>query len=119
MNTKNTCDINNHVFIKANPRITLKEEKDRWGVLYSPDIDFSLCVNPECILLWKQMRNQSTVHDVTENLKKRFYSVPDSFEKDVLGLIEGLTKIGFVTTFVPDDNADQLDHLKEVKYECH
>lgn len=102
MTTKKKIEINRNTKIMANPRITLQEEPDRWGLLYDPNIDFSLGMNPTSVFLWKQLENKTTIKDITTKIKDGFSNVPMGIEKEVTQLVKGLMKLEFVTA-TPDE----------------
>lgn len=81
--------------IMANPRITLQEQPDRWGLLYDPDRDFSLGINPECVFLWKQMLDRTTASEAAEKIRRHYSSVPPGIEEKVRSLFEGFLQSGF------------------------
>jgi hypothetical protein len=101
----NKFNFNPYDLFKANPRITLQEEADRWGLLYDPEKDFSMGINRETVFLWKQLTYPTTIHNISRNISHHFQGVPVEIEKEVAQLVKGFIDIGFVQ--------------REVPHECH
>ncbi len=97
MATKKKIEINGSSKFMVNPRITLQEEPDRWGLLYDPHIDFSLGINPGSVVLWKLLETKTTVKEIAAGIRKKFAHVPVGIEKEIISFVKGLLKIGFVT----------------------
>lgn len=83
--------------VMVNPHITLQEEADHWGLLYHPEIDFSMAVNPESIFLWKLMQQKTTISEMARTIKSHFHVVPHDIEQLILNVVVGFTRIGFTT----------------------
>lgn len=76
----------------ANPSVVLREESDDWALLFNPDKDSVLTVDPVAVYIWKHLDGKNTIGDIMEDLRKDCEGVPDDAEKYVIDLIQDLEK---------------------------
>lgn len=76
--------------IMAKPGILLQEEADNWGILYNSETDFSFGINPVSVFIWKQMKNKTTVDELSIKVRKNCTGVPGEVEKHIIQFIEKL-----------------------------
>lgn len=97
MATNNSMEINGNSTIKANPGISLREEPDRWGLLYHKGNNFTMGITPETVFIWKQIESQNTVKDIAARVKKRLTRVSTDIEKEIIQLVRNLSKKDFIS----------------------
>jgi len=83
--------------VMAKPGVLLKEEDDKWGILYDPDTDLSFTINPVGIFIWKQLKTPSTAKHLLSKVKETFTNVPLEVEADVIDLIKHLQEKNLVS----------------------
>jgi len=88
----------------ANPDVSLREENDDGALLFNPDTDALLIINPIGELIWKFLTvYPRTRADVIEHLKEICDDVPaDKVEADVDEFLKDLHNRGFIGEVVDD-----------------
>jgi len=81
--------------ITANPVVSCRVEGDEGALLFNPDTDNTLLINPTGVMLWNFISQPRTVDEILAYIRESFSNSPDhaSLRKDV---------ITFVTDLVPD-----------------
>jgi hypothetical protein len=95
---KSNIDMNS--IIRPKSGIELKEEEDRWGLLYDPEKDFSVGLTPVSVFIWKELKGNNSIKDIAAKVRKQFTSVPGEVEADAIEFIESLVEneLAFVET---------------------
>jgi SynChlorMet cassette protein ScmD len=78
----------------ANPSVVLREEFDDWAILFDPDSDLTLGINPMGVLVWKCLDGKSSVSEILNALNERCDGVPEDAETHVRDFIDDLLKRG-------------------------
>jgi hypothetical protein len=81
--------------ITANPVVSCRIEGEEGALLFNPDTDSTLLINPTGILVWNFIGQTRTVEEIVEYVTRSYTSCPDpaSLRKDIES---------FVTDLVPD-----------------
>ena len=79
-----------------NPGAVFREEFDKWGVLFSPDTDATLALNPTGVMLWKLIDGTRSFGEIVDEFTRRFGDAPDSVADDVQTMMNILVEDGFV-----------------------
>jgi SynChlorMet cassette protein ScmD len=77
---------------KVKPSVVLREEFDDWAILFDPDTNTTLGINPMGVYVWKYLDGKHTFNDVLEDVKKNCNSVPDDAESHLKDFIDDLIK---------------------------
>lgn len=78
----------------VNPSVVLREEFDDWAILFDPDSNVILGVNPVGVSVWKCLDGKRTVKDVLKEIKRDYDDMPDDAETHVRDFIADLLKRG-------------------------
>jgi len=81
--------------IAANPVVSCRIEGDDGALLFNPDTDNTLLINPTGIFIWNFISQPRTIEEIVEYITRSYSSSPDraSVQKDVES---------FVTDLAPD-----------------
>ena len=88
----------------ANPVVVLREELDKWAVLFNPDTADAVGINPVGIVIWRLMDGQRKVDDIVAEVKNSFSDVPEVVDQDITSFIDDLTERGFVVYELESSN---------------
>ncbi len=81
---------------RANPVISFKDEGDEGAVLYNPDTDKVVIVNPVGAEIWRFMEEQRTADEVVAMLTENFSGVdPDRAREDMIEFLNNFEE-GFI-----------------------
>ena len=96
----NDVNIDRGSKIVAKEGVILREEADKWGLLYDPEKDFNFVINPVSVFIWKRLNGNFTVDEIVDGVKKNFESVTAEVEADVIEFIDALvkSKMGIIVT---------------------
>lgn len=78
----------------ANSMIVLREEFDDWALLFDPDTDNTLGINPIGVFIWKRLDGKHTIGDILEELCENCDEIPEDAEKDIKEFIDDLVEKG-------------------------
>ena len=62
--------------VMGNPSVVLREEFDDWAVLFNPDSNAVLGINPMGVYLWKLMDGKRTVKKILDEMRKDCKNIP-------------------------------------------
>jgi SynChlorMet cassette protein ScmD len=79
---------------KVNPTVVLREEFDDWAILFDPDTNVTLGINPMGVYIWKCLDGKHTINEILEDVRKNCDSVPDDAESHLVDFIEDLIQRG-------------------------
>ncbi len=81
----NKAGINLNGRITANPVVSCRIEGDDGALLFNPDTDTPLLINPTGIIVWNFINQPRTVEEIVEYITKSFSNNPDraSVRKDI------------------------------------
>jgi SynChlorMet cassette protein ScmD len=82
----------------AEPRIRVREESDKWVILFDPDTGNARVLNPIGVFVWKLLDGTHSVPEIVAQVREYYEKVPDEVENQVIEFIEVLEKKGFVQT---------------------
>lgn len=85
----------------ANSTIVFREEFDDWAILFDPDTNETLGMNPVSAFLWKKLDGQHNQEDILKLVKENYDDVPDDASEHInifLADIERRGWIGFAQT---------------------
>ncbi len=76
---------------KANPDVSCRDEGDDGGLLYDPDTNDSVLINPSGLLLWSFLESPRTLPELTQHLVKELGApTEEQANQDATEFIEGL-----------------------------
>ena len=81
----------------ANPLIVLREEFDDWAILFDPDSNITLGINPIGVYVWKLMGGNRTIEDVLAKIRDNFEDVSDKAVSHLFDFLEDLIQRGLAT----------------------
>lgn len=90
LNKDDTCSIN--------PNIVLREEYDNWAILFDPDSNTTLGINPIGVSIWKLMTDKYSIGEILHKLEGQFENIPDDAHSHLTEFIEELYKKGLITS---------------------
>ncbi len=67
MTEEKNSNIDINSVIRPKPGVEIKEEPDRWGLLYDPGRDFCCGINPVSVFIWKELNGHIAIKDITAN----------------------------------------------------
>lgn len=89
----------------ANPDVSCREEGPDGALLFNPDTDAVLVINPTGLVIWQALEQARTKDDIITNLMERCEDVPsDQAATDVNEFIEILESGGFIGKIVASDS---------------
>ncbi len=69
--------MNNQIKYKANPVVSFKDEGNEGAVLYNPDTDKCVILNPVGAAVWLYLENPKTLDEIVLKLNEEFSGVDD------------------------------------------
>ena len=88
----------------ANPDVSCREESTDGAILFNPDTDAVLVINPIGLMIWQALVQARTKDDIIANLMESCENVPpDQVATDVNEFIETLESGGFAGKIVEND----------------
>jgi len=78
--------------IRANPVVSCRPEGDDGALLFNPDTDSTLLINPTGILVWTYLSEARTIAEVATYLASMFSNCPDAaaLQKDAETFVSAL-----------------------------
>ena len=80
----------------ANPVVVLREEFDKWAVLFNPDTAAAVGINPVGVAIWKLLDGNHSPEEIADEIKDRFSDVPEEAGKQITSFLDDLVSRGFV-----------------------
>jgi SynChlorMet cassette protein ScmD len=80
----------------ANPSVVLREEFDDWAILFDPDSNVTLGINPMGVQVWKCLDGKHSVGEILNELRESCEDVPQDAETHVREFVDDLLKRGLV-----------------------
>lgn len=92
---------------QANPDVSCREEAPGEGaILFNPDIDAVLVINPTSLLLWRALTQPCTIEDLKACLLASCDGVPvDEVSSDIEAFLKALLPGGFIGEVVKGGQA--------------
>ena len=78
----------------VNPCIVLREEFDKWALLFDPDTNAIFTIDPVAVFVWKRLDGRHTVADILKELRKRCNDAPPDATGYIDNFIQELIKNG-------------------------
>ena len=89
----------------ANPDVSCREEGTDGVILFNPDTDAVLVINPTGLVIWQALAQARTKDDIVANLMEICEDVPpDQVITDVNEFIDTLESRGFIGKVLEDNN---------------
>ena len=79
----------------VNPVVVLREEADDWAILFNPDTNQAVGVNPTGVLIWKLLDGRRNLDEVDREVRQRLSNVPDDSAGEILRFAGSLVESGF------------------------
>jgi SynChlorMet cassette protein ScmD len=76
----------------ANPEIVFREEFDDWAVLFNPETGDGFGINPVGVFIWKNLKGELTIGELTSKLILECEDTPDDTETYVFEFIQQLVE---------------------------
>lgn len=83
--------------MKTNPFVMLKEEFDGNGVLFNPDNNKLLTLNPAGVTLWKAFRSGATAEEGAKALTEQFEVSLELAQQDTDKFIQDLLRLDLIS----------------------
>jgi hypothetical protein len=81
----------------ANPDVSCREEGPEGALLFNPDTDGMMVINPTGLLIWQELSRPRTQDQIVSRLAEACDGVPDAeVEDDVAEFLQTLLPGGFV-----------------------
>lgn len=82
----------------VNPDVSCRPEGEDGALLFNPDTDQILVINPTGLLIWEALREPRTQAQVVEAFSAQCEGLPDAAEvqRDVAEFLEQLAAKGFI-----------------------
>lgn len=78
----------------VNPSVVLREEFDDWAILFDPDSNLTLGINPMGVHIWKCLDGTRTIREILLELRSNYDDVPDDAEAQIEDFIQDLVQRG-------------------------
>jgi hypothetical protein len=80
-----------------NPDVLLKEEDEDGALVFNPDTDKILVLNPTGLFIWNRCDGNIRLEDLVTSVRRSFSSVPEEqVGGDVRGFVEKMIAEGFI-----------------------
>lgn len=80
----------------ANSMVVFREEFDDWAVLFDPDANVTLGLNPVSAYVWKKLDGRHTIESILKSLKAECDEVPEDAARHIDDFLADLEKRGLV-----------------------
>ncbi|HOJ51438.1 MAG TPA: PqqD family peptide modification chaperone [Syntrophales bacterium] len=70
-------------YLKANPKLVLREESDDWAVLFDPDTGHTYALNPVAVLIWKHLTGTNSEQDIWQLINEEVDALPAEAQKQI------------------------------------
>ncbi len=86
------------IVYQANPDVSCREEEpDEGAILFNPDTDAILVINPVGLLIWRALAQPRTIAEIVDHVLAHCEDVPtDRVAADVEAFLQSLQPGGFV-----------------------
>jgi SynChlorMet cassette protein ScmD len=81
----------------VNPSIVLREESDNWAILFDPDKNHVLGINPMGVCIWKWLDGRTSIGDIIERLRLERDDMPGDAEDHIKEFIKDLIERGLAS----------------------
>ena len=82
-----------------NPDVIVKEEDEDGALVFNPETDRILVLNPTAFFVWKQCDGSRTMADIVQTVADKFEGVPqDEMESQVATYINEMVAASFIGT---------------------
>lgn len=78
----------------ANPVLLIRKELDNWAIIFDPDSNKSVCLNPVSVFVFERLDGKHTVEDIMKELRTECSDAPEDAEDSVNGFIDDLLRRG-------------------------
>jgi SynChlorMet cassette protein ScmD len=89
--------LNENDIIAVNPSIVLREEYDDWAILFDPDSNKTLGINPMGVYMWKRLNGRHTIREIIDELPENYEDISSEAITHLTDFIEDLIKRGFAS----------------------
>jgi hypothetical protein len=86
-----------------NPDVSLREEDEQGGLLFSPDTNQVEVINSTGVFLWSQCDGTHDLAYLLQALDEEFQHIPGEVEEDVIKFLAGLAEEGLLTVLPPKE----------------
>lgn len=83
------------LLIQRNPEVVLREEFDRWAILFNPDTSAAVGINGTGIDIWKWADGARRLGKIAEAIQREYDQVPDDLQEQIYAFADELIKKGF------------------------
>jgi SynChlorMet cassette protein ScmD len=80
----------------ANPAVVLREEFDRYGLLFDPDYGNITVINPTGVAVWKLMNGKRNIENISIKICEQYSDVPDNVREQIVAFVKILENRGLV-----------------------
>jgi SynChlorMet cassette protein ScmD len=83
--------------VAVNPSVVLREEFDNWAILFDPDSNVTLGINPTGAYIWRLMDGKRTVKEILDKLHDNCEGISNDVFTHLTDFIEDLVKKNLAT----------------------
>jgi len=74
----------------ALPEVSCREEDDG-AVLYNPDIDKAIIINPTGLMIWNHIQKPQHMNEIVNYVSEIFTEKPENIQSDIQNFLDSLT----------------------------
>lgn len=89
--------LNENDVIEVNSSIVLREEYDDWAILFDPDSNRTLGINPMGVFMWKRLDGKHTIGEILDELPGNFENISSEAITHLTNFVEDLIKRGLAS----------------------
>lgn len=91
---KRVCIVNAKYL--RNPDVVLRDEDEDGGLLFNPDTNQILVLNPTAVCIWKTCESAASAVDVLAAVEAEFCQLPDEAADHVQKFMKGMVTGGYL-----------------------
>ena len=80
--------------VTVNSSVVLREEFDDWAILFDPDTNICLGINPVGVYIWRRLEEGLAITEIISSLKRDCNDVPPDVAGHVRDFIDSLISRG-------------------------
>ncbi len=79
-----------------NPDVVLRDQDEDGGLLFNPDTNQILVLNPAAVCIWNACNSPAALSDVLSAVEAEFCQLPDEVDEHIKEFLDAMVKGGFV-----------------------
>lgn len=81
-------------YLKADPKLVLREEFDDWAVLFDPDTGNTYALNPVAVIIWKHLTGDHSEEDLLRLVEEKVDDLPAEAPEEIRAFLASLQSLG-------------------------